>query len=135
MSLATDATDAQGNALANQAKYEESFTGKTTKIKAQMDEFWLSFYDSAGTKNILDFILNLTEGFTNLAQAIGPVKTLLMSIFGLSMGKNALQSFFGFFKKKDGVSGFTNAVGQPNPGCYSRYNKWACYCKEFYIMA
>lgn len=131
MSLATEATNSQGNALENQAKYEESFTGKITKIKAQMDEFWLSFYDSAGTKNILDFVINLTEAFTDLAQTVGPIKTLVATIVGLSFGKNGLSQLFKFFKS----GGLSNAVAQPNPGCYSRYNLWGCYCKENHIMA
>ncbi len=89
MSLAEEATNAQGNAEANQEKYMESFNGKVQAIKTQMDEFWLNFYNSDQVGGALDFVHGLTEGFTGLEKTLGPIPALITAIFSAMTVKNA----------------------------------------------
>ena len=82
MSLAEEATTANGNAEANQEKYMESTAGKLQAIKTQMQDFWVTFYNS-GTVN------GLTEGFTSLEKTLGPIPALLTAVFAAMTVKNA----------------------------------------------
>lgn len=99
MSLAEEATNAQGNAEANQEKYMESFNGKVQAIKTQMDEFWLNFYNSDQVGGALDFVHGLTEGFTGLEKTLGPIPALITAIFSAMTVKKAT---------KDGLDFLTN---------------------------
>lgn len=112
MTLAGEATTTSGNAEANQEKYMESFSGKIQAIKTQMDEFWLNFYNSDQVSGALDFVQGLTEGFTGLEEAIGPIPTLITAIFSALTVKNAATKGLEFLVGKDGqASGLANAVG------------------------
>ena len=110
MSLAKEATTAQGNALANQEKFQESFAGKTQEIRTQMDAFWINFFNSDAVDNILDFVINLTEAFNGLADAISPVGALLTTVFGgivvKSISSGLYQGIIGAF----GASGLKKAI-------------------------
>lgn len=96
MSLAEEATNAQGNAEANQEKYMESFNGKVQAIKTQMDEFWLNFYNSDQVGGALDFVRGLTEGFTGLEKTLGPIPALITAIFSAMTVKNAAKKGLDF---------------------------------------
>lgn len=112
MNLANEATTTSGNAEANQEKYMESFSGKIQSIKTQMDEFWLNFYNSDQVSGALDFVQGLTEGFTGLEEAIGPIPTLITAVFSALTVKNAAAKGLEFLVGKDGqASGLANAVG------------------------
>lgn len=112
MTLAGEATTTSGNAEANQEKYMESFSGKIQAIKTQMDEFWLNFYNSDQVSGVLDFVQGLTEGFTGLEEAIGPIPTLITAVFSALTVKNAAVKGLEFLVGKDGqASGLANAVG------------------------
>lgn len=112
MTLAGEATTTSGNAEANQEKYMESFSGKIQAIKTQMDEFWLNFYNSSQVSGALDFVQGLTEGFTGLEEAIGPIPTLITAVFSALTVKNAAAKGLEFLVGKDGqASGLANAVG------------------------
>ena len=107
MSLAEEATNAQGNAEANQEKYMESFNGKVQAIKTQMDEFWLNFYNSDQVGGALDFVHGLTEGFTGLEKTLGPIPALITAIFSAMTVKNATMKGLRFLSN----GGLGTAVG------------------------
>lgn len=89
MSLAEEATTANGNAEANQEKYMESTAGKLQAIKTQMQDFWVNFYNSDTVNGVLDFVHSLTEGFTSLEKTLGPIPALLTAVFAAMTVKNA----------------------------------------------
>lgn len=107
MSLAEEATNAQGNAEANQEKYMESFNGKVQAIKTQMDEFWLNFYKSDQVTGVLDFVHSITEAFTGLEKTLGPMPALITAIFSAMTVKNATTKGLRFLYN----GGLTKAVG------------------------
>ena len=76
MSLAEEATTANGNAEANQEKYMESTAGKLQAIKTQMQDFWVNFYNSGTVNGVLEFVHSLTEGFTALLTAVFAAMTV-----------------------------------------------------------
>lgn len=89
MSLAEEATTANGNAEANQEKYMESTAGKLQAIKTQMQDFWVNFYNSGTINGVLEFVHSLTEGFTSLEKTLGPIPALLTAVFAAMTVKNA----------------------------------------------
>lgn len=89
MSLAEEATTANGNAEANQEKYIESTAGKLQAIKTQMQDFWVNFYNSGTVNGVLEFVHSLTEGFTSLEKTLGPIPALLTAVFAAMTVKNA----------------------------------------------
>lgn len=89
MSLAEEATTANGNAEANQEKYMESTAGKLQAIKTQMQDFWVNFYNSGTVNGVLEFVHSLTEGFTSLEKTLGPIPALLTAVFTAMTVKNA----------------------------------------------
>lgn len=89
MSLAEEATTANGNAEANQKKYMESTAGKLQAIKTQMQDFWVNFYNSGTVNGVLEFVHSLTEGFTSLEKTLGPIPALLTAVFAAMTVKNA----------------------------------------------
>lgn len=89
MSLAEEATTANGNAEANQEKYMESTAGKLQAIKTQMQDFWVNFYNSGSVNGVLEFVHSLTEGFTSLEKTLGPIPALLTAVFAAMTVKNA----------------------------------------------
>lgn len=89
MSLAEEATTANGNAEANQEKYMESTAGKLQAIKTQMQDFWVNFYNSGTVNGVLEFVHSLTEGFTSLEKTLGPIPALFTAVFAAMTVKNA----------------------------------------------
>lgn len=101
MSMAEEATNnSDGYAEELQEKYENSFNGKLTKLKATSDEFWINFMDNDATKGILDFVTSLTEKFTELTSATNSFVS-----GGLMMGGGAALKKI-FSKGKDGEKGW-----------------------------
>ena len=107
MSLAEEATTANGNAEANQEKYMESASGKLQAIKTQMQDFWVNFYNSDTVNGVLDFIHGLTEGFTSLEKTLGPIPALITAVFSAMTVKNAALTGLKFLSG----DGLTKVVG------------------------
>lgn len=107
MSLAEEATTANGNAEANQEKYMESTAGKLQAIKTQMQDFWVNFYNSGTVNGVLEFVHSLTEGFTSLEKALGPIPALLTAVFAAMTVKNATMAGLKFLS----FGGLVKVVG------------------------
>lgn len=107
MSLAEEATTANGNAEANQEKYMESTAGKLQAIKTQMQDFWVNFYNSGTVNGVLEFVHSLTEGFTSLEKTLGPIPALLTAVFAAMTVKNATMAGLQFL----GDGGLATVVG------------------------
>lgn len=107
MSLAEEATTANGNAEANQEKYMESTAGKLQAIKTQMQDFWVNFYNSGSVNGVLEFVHSLTEGFTSLEKTLGPIPALLTAVFAAMTVKNATLAGLKFLS----VGGLATVVG------------------------
>lgn len=107
MSLAEEATTANGNAEANQEKYMESTAGKLQAIKTQMQDFWVNFYNSGTVNGVLEFVHSLTEGFTSLEKTLGPIPALLTAVFAAMTVKNATMAGLKFLSS----GGLATVVG------------------------
>lgn len=107
MSLAEEATTANGNAEANQEKYMESTAGKLQAIKTQMQDFWVNFYNSGTVNGVLEFVHSLTEGVTSLEKTLGPIPALLTAVFAAMTVKNAAKAGLDFLSN----GGLTTVVG------------------------
>lgn len=83
MSLAAEATEANGNALENQEKYEESYAGKLQKLQTEWQEFWLNLLNSDGFKKLLDALIVIVEAINKIGDSIGH---LTVVIGGLGLG-------------------------------------------------
>lgn len=85
MDLATKATETQGNALENQQKYLDSYTGKLQGASTALDTLKLHLLDSDAFKDGID-------GITSLIQVLDK----LISTFGtLPVASAALGAVFG----------------------------------------
>lgn len=80
MNLANEATNANGNALENQEKYNESYVGQLQSIRTHMDEFWIKLMDSDGTHALLEFVDNLAQAFNSLADVISPLGAVITAV-------------------------------------------------------
>ena len=98
MALAETASTAEGNALANQEKYEESMVGKMQQMQSQLDEFWIHFYNSDAVNGILDFLVNVTKGINDLSDAITPLGALLTGIGATGIFGGLGKTIFGGIK-------------------------------------
>lgn len=111
MDLANEATNASGNAEANQEKWEESLSGKMQKISTQWDSFWLNFYDSGATDAVVDSIVKITGALDDLSSTIGGGTTMGL-LLGGGLALNAkfrpLQNILKLLKGD--LSGVTSAV-------------------------
>lgn len=107
MTLAEEATTANGNAEANQEKYMESTAGRLQAIKTQMQEFWVNFYNSGTVNGVLDFVQGLAEGFTNLEKTLGPIPALITAVFAAMTVKNTALTGLKFLSG----DGLTKVVG------------------------
>lgn len=83
MELANEATRANGNALENQEKYEESYAGKLQKLQTEWQEFWLNLLNSEGFKKLLDALIVIVEAINKIGDSIGH---LTVVIGGLGLG-------------------------------------------------
>ena len=69
MNLANEATKANGNALANQEKYEESYSGKLQRLQTEWQEFWMNLLNSEGFKKLLDVLTELISKINDFADS------------------------------------------------------------------
>lgn len=115
MELAAEATETEGNALANQEKYTDSLAGKMQAVKNEVSDFWVSSLNSDALKEIIDelvkFVSSLNDsssslntlitGLTDVAKVAMQLVNLINkfpggligALFGLTKGKNMFASF------------------------------------------
>ncbi|MCR4720913.1 MAG: hypothetical protein K5655_04225 [Lachnospiraceae bacterium] len=110
MSLATEATNAEGNALAHQQEYVDSLAGHMQSLKTEMSALWMellssdtikTFIDSikelivsledgvTGLKPIVDFLANILSIVTKILSIIPP-GGLIASVVGLKYGRGII---------------------------------------------
>ena len=73
MNLATEATEDNGSALKNQEKYEKSLAGRITKIKTQLQNFAVDFFDDGSVDNAISLFTKLTEVLEGLGDTVGTI--------------------------------------------------------------
>lgn len=103
MELANEATNTQGNALANQEKYEESLAGKTQQITTQMQAFWMSVADSKLTRVVVEVANLFTQLINFISDKIGSIPLALAGALGALKGADIIKTFFANVVK-EGVS-------------------------------
>ena len=131
MDLATEAVEANGNALANQAKYEESVAGRMQALKTELSALWIELVDTDAIKSLLDsvkeMVVSLEDGTTGLKPIIDllteilkliskiistiPASGLILSILGLKFGKSISSALISIFSLKSGLVGLIKEFG------------------------
>lgn len=90
MQLAEEATLSEGNALANQQKYMESYTGKMQGLSTTWETIWIHLFDSEGFKDIISDLTTILEVIDNIVTGVGSIPSMISLLsFGAS---NALIS-------------------------------------------
>ena len=123
--LATEAIEAEGNALANQEKYEESIAGKTQQLKNELSQFWIDTISSDKIETILDELKDLITEINNTNSTASifanTVSSLLESVLKVVNVINKIPGglfgvLFGLTKGKNMVSTNLNPTGGINIG-------------------
>lgn len=123
--LATEAIEAEGNALANQEKHEESIAGKTQQLKNELSQFWIDTISSDKIKTILDELKDLIAEINNTNSTANifanTVSSLLESVLKVVNVINKIPGglfgvLFGLTKGKNMVSTNLNPTGGINIG-------------------
>lgn len=83
MNLATEATDADGNALAHQQQYVESLAGHMQSLKTEMSALWIELLDSESIKTFIDSIKEMIVSFENSATGLKPVVDLFATLLSI----------------------------------------------------
>ena len=86
MDLATEATNTNGNAMANQQKYLESSYGMIQKIKTNMEAFWIKMFDATPIEILLEFV----KGLSAVESKLSDISPLLATVFTAYFGGKAL---------------------------------------------
>lgn len=76
MQLAEDATNANGSALENNAKYMESFSGKAQLLKTTAQAAWLQILDTDTIKSGIDLLTSLLQVITDIVSQFGLLPTI-----------------------------------------------------------
>ena len=92
MELATEATEALGNAEANQEKYLESMGGLMQGIKTEMETLWINLYNDDVIKSGLKAVLEFTKGLNDLREEAGATGLALRAGFAV-IGASAVKGF------------------------------------------
>ena len=85
MDLATEATETNGNALENNEKYIESYSGKLQQIKTNVEDLWLNIINSDAADRILDILESITEHLDELTEATGMWGAILVGGAGVGI--------------------------------------------------
>lgn len=91
--LAAEATDATGNAMANQEKYVDSLEGKLQSIDTEFDTFWLHVLDSDLVLGAVSLFETLAKGLNNLSDVIGDTPTAALTGAGTIAGATVAAAF------------------------------------------
>ena len=118
MELAAEATEAEGNALANQAKYEESIAGKAQTLKNEFSEMAINILNSNLIKEVLDGINEFVAGLNDASSTAGLLVKTIGDLFNIILkGVNALPDgglagiIFGLTKGKNLFANISNLAG------------------------
>ena len=85
MQLAEEATLSEGNALANQQKYMESYTGKMQGLSTTWETIWIHLFDSEGFKDIISDLTTILEIIDHIVTRIGSIPSMISLLsFGAS---------------------------------------------------
>lgn len=89
MQLATDATNANGNALANQEKYMDSFAGLIQSIKTEFEAFAISLSNdsiiSGALGGLQDFLSSANDKIENGGSALGQLLWKGIEVAGVAI--------------------------------------------------
>ena len=83
MNLATDAVNANGNALANQEKYEKSLAGHIQSLKTEFSALWIELLNSESLKDLIDSVKEMIVSLEDSATGLKPVIDILANILKL----------------------------------------------------
>jgi TP901 family phage tail tape measure protein len=86
MDLATEATEANGNALENQEKYEESIAGRMQALSTEAEAFWTDFINTDTIKTGIDLLTGLVSILDSIINKFGAL-TPLSAIGGIALNK------------------------------------------------
>ena len=82
MQLAADATETNGNALANQEKYEQSIGGRLQGIKTNWQTFWMDVADSAVVDGAISGLELLTKAVAGVGDVFGETGEAVVAFGG-----------------------------------------------------
>lgn len=140
MNLANEATNASGNAEANQEKWEESVNGKMQKISTQWDSFWLNFYNSDFVNGSLDAIVSITGALDNLSESLGGGTTAALAFAGAlafksTIGNPLWQLIKGGQGRTNVINGIKGKLDRSKyPTAYIFIIEWVYYHRENCVM-
>lgn len=90
MELATEATNANGNAMENQEKYADSYAGRLQALQTAGKTFWVEFLDDDAVKGFISLLTELLTAINKVVDATGFVPSAL-GIGALIGGFNVLK--------------------------------------------
>lgn len=88
MQLATEAQQTNGNALANQAKYVESYSAKIQGLSTAMQTFAVHFLNTDSFKVLLDVVTSLVTGIDDLVRNFGALSVVIPVVAITTFVKN-----------------------------------------------
>ncbi|MBR4570091.1 MAG: hypothetical protein IKO19_05420 [Candidatus Riflebacteria bacterium] len=80
--MAADATETNGNALANQEKYEQSIGGRLQGIKTNWQTFWMDVADSAVVDDAISGLELLTKAVAGVGDVFGETGEAVVAFGG-----------------------------------------------------
>lgn len=108
MNLATEATKTNGNALANNEKYEKSLAGQTQALKNEVSQFWINTVSSdlVGDmlKELREFVGELNKSnsaASALVQTFGDLLNILLKLANVTPSGTTLGLLLGLTKGKN----------------------------------
>lgn len=115
--LATEAMDAEGNAIENQQKYLDSFAGKLQGVKNEIQDFWITFLNTDAVDTALDALQELLELLNKFQDTFGGGGTIGITLTSLLGFKDLEKTLHGekgllssiFDSAVDGIKRVTNA--------------------------
>ena len=98
MNLATEAVNNQGSALKNNEKYEKSYAGRIQKVKTNIENFAVDFFDDSALNATLDGIGKLTNSLEGLGEIMGSIPSLagVIATFSAFRKNGAMNPLLGY---------------------------------------
>lgn len=88
MELAEEATNAEGNAMANQEKYADSFKGRMQELSTTIESSWLNIADSDSAKAVLTLLEGIAKAIEFITDKAGGLGTIGMALGTYLSAKN-----------------------------------------------